>query len=530
MKKPTPKVQKSKIRKARRKPLKITLCEKALHRLGNHDWDESDPPPILPHVKHFDLQTLDPKRLRAHLRACTRNPMYNLLQSIDYHRYRRIGEILMMSRHRYHKNEVLRCFSGLRTGILTRNQVTMLKSYHPHVSTEELLSSLGHIDPTATLRQLSPRLRAIEECKRVNWWCECEKMKPAGVEELSSDEEGADEADEDPAQVTVLTAEEQAAVQAERKRKALAALTQTNLEVHTLKLMAKENGHHFEIWATDGGYKAKTDTASPQWRAELKKQQSQQPHWRKNTDSGNWVHYPKQPVQTDIAGFGAVALALEDTPSTEPHTWGYHALPNKEYWGRLHLSSDAATTGQDLGAVRINQNVAEVYAIGAVMMHLLSLPVPNRPKTIAILYDSQYAYEAVTNYTNQQTLADTEQTRTEKENLHNEAIITSVQQLMKLVQTDGTTVHFVKVKGHSHHPANDIADALATEAMRTTPYCPIPAHTWGKLYNTHTEYAVHSTVDSVRHFPISSTSQPKPTGTHFPKPQIRPSIPDHYLW
>lgn len=164
------------------------------------------------------------------------------------------------------------------------------------------------------------------------------------------------------------------------------------------------------------------------------------------------------------------------------------------------------------------------------MMHLLSLPVPNRPKTIAILYDSQYAYEAVTNYTNQQTLADTEQTRTEKENLHNEAIITSVQQLMKLVQTDGTTVHFVKVKGHSHHPANDIADALATEAMRTTPYCPIPAHTWGKLYNTHTEYAVHSTVDSVRHFPISSTSQPKPTGTHFPKPQIRPSIPDHYLW
>ena len=97
-----------------------------------------------------------------------------------------------------------------------------------------------------------------------------------------------------------------------RKRKALAALTQTNLEVHT-KLMAKENGHHFEIWATDGGYKAKTDTASPQWRAELKKQQSQQPHWRKNTDSGNWVHYPKQPVQTDIAGFGAVALELEDT-------------------------------------------------------------------------------------------------------------------------------------------------------------------------------------------------------------------------
>ena len=30
----------------------------------------------------------------------------------------------MMSRHRYHKNEVLRCFSGLRTGILTRNQPT----------------------------------------------------------------------------------------------------------------------------------------------------------------------------------------------------------------------------------------------------------------------------------------------------------------------------------------------------------------------------------------------------------------------
>ena len=101
-------------------------------------------------------------------------------------------------------------------------------------------------------------------------------------------------------------------------------------------------------------------------------------------------------------------------------------------------------------------------------MHLLSLPVHNRPKIIAILYDSQYAHEAVTNYTNQQTLTDSEQTRTEKENLHNVAIIASVQQLLKLVQTAGTAVHFVKVKGHSHHPANDIVDALATEAMRTT--------------------------------------------------------------
>ena len=117
----------------------------------------------------------------------------------------------------------------------------------------------GHIDPTATLRQQTPRQRAIEECKRVNWWSECEKMKPTGIEELSSDEEGGDEADEDAAKVnqTEMTAEEQAAIHAENKRKALAALAQTNLEVQTLKLMAKEKGHHFEIWAADGGYKEK---------------------------------------------------------------------------------------------------------------------------------------------------------------------------------------------------------------------------------------------------------------------------------
>jgi hypothetical protein len=107
----------------------------------------------------------------------------------------------------------------------------MLRSYRPHDSTEELLSSLGHIAPTATLRQLSPRQRAIEECKRINWWSECEKLKPAGIEELSSDEEGDDAADEDPAQVTELTTEDQVAAQAERKRKAIAALAQTNLEV-----------------------------------------------------------------------------------------------------------------------------------------------------------------------------------------------------------------------------------------------------------------------------------------------------------
>ena len=79
----------------------------------------------------------------------------------------------------------------------------MLRSYIPHGSTDELLSSLGHIDPTATLKKLTPHERAIEECKRINWWRECEKQKPAGVEDLSSDEEGDDEADEDPAQVCV---------------------------------------------------------------------------------------------------------------------------------------------------------------------------------------------------------------------------------------------------------------------------------------------------------------------------------------
>ena len=79
----------------------------------------------------------------------------------------------------------------------------MLRSYIPHGSTDELLSSLGNIDPTATLKKLTPHERAIEECKRINWWRECEKQKPAGVEDLSSDEEGDDEADEDPAQVCV---------------------------------------------------------------------------------------------------------------------------------------------------------------------------------------------------------------------------------------------------------------------------------------------------------------------------------------
>ena len=91
-----------------------------------------------------------------------------IMQWIDYHRYRRIGEILMMSRHRYHKNEVLRCFSGLRTRIRSMKQVSQLKSYIPYGSTDELLSSLGHIDATATLKQQSPCQRAIEECKRLN--------------------------------------------------------------------------------------------------------------------------------------------------------------------------------------------------------------------------------------------------------------------------------------------------------------------------------------------------------------------------
>ena len=87
-------------------------------------------------------------------------------------------------------------------------------------------------------------------------------MKPAGIEELSSDEEGDDAADEDPAQVTELTTEDQVAAQAERKRKAIAALAQTNLEVRILKLMAVEQRLHFEIWATDGGYGLRPNTGT----------------------------------------------------------------------------------------------------------------------------------------------------------------------------------------------------------------------------------------------------------------------------
>jgi hypothetical protein len=79
------------------------------------------------------------------------------------------------------------------------------------------------------------------------------------------------------------------------------------------------------------------------------------------------------------------------TTQAQRHTAGgtTHSLA---YWGRLHLSSDTAPLeNQDLGAVRINQNVAEVYAIlvGEVMMHLLMLKSQNRPKSIAILYDSK---------------------------------------------------------------------------------------------------------------------------------------------
>ena len=48
----------------------------------------------------------------------------------------------------------------------------------------------------------------------------------------------------------------------------------------------------------------------------------------------------------------------------------------------------------------------------------------------------------------------------------NQAIISVGRELRRLVEQNGTVIHWVKVKGHSEDVINDMADELATDGNR----------------------------------------------------------------
>jgi ribonuclease HI len=102
------------------------------------------------------------------------------------------------------------------------------------------------------------------------------------------------------------------------------------------------------------------------------------------------------------------------------------------------------------GARQKDANVAEVEAVLQVFLQELAEPAERASNDLVIVYDSNYAFTRLSG----DMVID-----------KNGGLVGVARVLRKRIEERGTRVHWVWIKGHSHHPANDRADKLATMGM-----------------------------------------------------------------
>ena len=115
-----------------------------------------------------------------------------------------------------------------------------------------------------------------------------------------------------------------------------------------------------------------------------------------------------------------------------------------EIWGPVELDTDS---NYFLGARKLSNHTAELT--GMCMAFLMLLTV--RLQHVAIYYDAETDAAMLSNDIGEPT--------------ENQALISVGRELRKLVENNGTNIHWVKVKGHSGDAVNDRADELATVGM-----------------------------------------------------------------
>ena len=160
------------------------------------------------------------------------------------------------------------------------------------------------------------------------------------------------------------------------------------------------------------------------------------------TDGGAILEDGKtNPPTAAKAGWGVAAYKITGA-------WAEKAVSGieqvAEIWGPVEMD---IASDYFLGARKLTNHTAEIS--GMCMAFLLLLTV--RLHHVAIYYDAETDAAMLKDDTG--------------EPAENQAIISVGRELRRLVEQNGTVLHWVKVKGHSADTINDKADELATVGM-----------------------------------------------------------------
>jgi ribonuclease HI len=379
-----------------------------------------------------------------------KDPFIDFVKWIQWWQNRKVGRVARQEWGLWGRQEMFRHMHGIRIGRLNKGvtDATIFEGIDIGLSTQDFERLVGVEPRGRTLAGLTVVQRAELELRRAEWAEKLRERKPPGADDSDTeDEDCCGGGGEEAAEKVKMTPEEKLA--AEKANALLNQRRRRNCNAMVREAIRKAAPALILWYSTDGGYK-KVKNLDDQgneistteycgygmaaWRVEL---------WEESTNMYEKLHS----VQEDLLTWTEIQVT--------PRVVGLEAAPDVK--GRQRGGTTLGICGQpcrDLksvefcGAVDWNANVAEVE--GMIQVFLQVLNMREAPPQIGIVYDSDYAYRAITGT---------------KPINKNGALVGVARVLYHRVQWR-TKVNWAWCKGHSGHPANERADKLATLAMR----------------------------------------------------------------
>ena len=370
-------------------------------------------------------------------------PAIDCVAGIKARQHKFLGQKLRLPKHRQVRAHIMRHAYAVLRGVIPQQdaEAGLLRSVAGrYQSTKELAKMAGSEPEHAELDKWTVEQRAEAEDLREAWEKQGEEITfNGGFVDLDKRlrQERADEATADAsfetearkqeaanreptgAEQTRHTEEEQ---QKNEKLAQLAELTRQQLsavlQAHAIVL----------VMATDGGAIAGVETTGRNTAGE---------------SQGELDTHGSDPTQAeaDKAGWGLTAGRFRGTVGLLSE--GTYDIVIEQF-GAVELDRQSEYF---MGSRKKTNHTGELEALGHGMLVLLDRWEPH----VAIMYDAKGDAEAVQK--------DSAGTGT------NSALISTVIRLRKMVEANGTVLHWIKVKGHSKDKMNDRADYLATTGM-----------------------------------------------------------------